>query len=48
MGSGKNKRIVLYDNMLDQLTHQEIIAVLAHELGHYKMNRKYIAEQEVC
>jgi STE24 endopeptidase len=39
MGSGKNKKIVLYDNMLDQLNHDEIVAVLAHELGHYKFNR---------
>lgn len=34
-GFGKNKRIVLYDTLLKQLTPEEIEAVLAHELGHY-------------
>jgi len=35
-GLGKNKRIVLYDTLIDQLSVDEIEAVLAHELGHYK------------
>ena len=35
-GLGKNKRIVLYDTLLEQLTVDEIEAVLGHELGHYK------------
>ena len=35
-GFGKSKRVVLYDTLLTQLTPQEIQAVLAHELGHYK------------
>eukprot|EP00398_MALV-I-01_sp_L67-1_P000978 gene978-362_t len=34
-GFGKNKRIVLFDTILGQLTHTEICAVLAHELGHW-------------
>ncbi|MBR4080186.1 MAG: M48 family metallopeptidase [Clostridia bacterium] len=33
-GMGKTKTIVLYDNMLTQMTTDEIIAVFAHELGH--------------
>ncbi|MBP5358583.1 MAG: M48 family metallopeptidase [Treponema sp.] len=35
-GLGKNKRIVLYDTLIQQLSVEEIVAVLAHELGHYK------------
>ncbi|KAL0484160.1 CAAX prenyl protease FACE1 [Acrasis kona] len=38
MGSGRNKKIVLYDNMLDLLTTEETVAVLAHEMGHYKFH----------
>ncbi|MCC5946631.1 MAG: M48 family metallopeptidase [Bernardetiaceae bacterium] len=36
MGLGKRKRIVLYDTLLETLKEQEIVAVVAHELGHYK------------
>lgn len=32
------KRIVLFDNLLEVLSVQEIVAVLAHELGHFKLN----------
>jgi len=35
-GFGKSKRVVLYDTLIDQLTTDEIEAVLGHELGHYK------------
>lgn len=35
-GLGSNKRIVFFDTLLDDLTHEEIEAVLAHELGHFK------------
>lgn len=35
-GIGKNKRIVFFDTLLDALEPQEIEAVLAHELGHFK------------
>jgi len=35
-GIGKVKRIVLYDTLLEKLTEEEIIAVLAHEAGHWK------------
>ncbi len=37
-GFGKLKRIVLYDTLLDELTPDEIEAVLAHEIGHEKLN----------
>ena len=35
-GFGKTKRVVLYDTLIAQLSPEEIKAVLAHELGHYK------------
>lgn len=35
-GLGPKKRIVLYDTLLQELTEEEIVAVLAHEVGHYK------------
>jgi len=35
-GLGKKKRIVLYDTLIDEMTTEEIVAVLAHEIGHYK------------
>ncbi|MCL4431736.1 MAG: M48 family metallopeptidase [Epsilonproteobacteria bacterium] len=34
-GLGKNKRVVLFDTLLQKLTPQELIAVLGHELGHF-------------
>jgi STE24 endopeptidase len=40
-GFFKNKRIVLYDTLITQLTTDEIIAVLAHELGHFKHGHVY-------
>lgn len=35
-GFGRNKRIVFFDSLLKSLRGKEIIAVLAHELGHFK------------
>ena len=35
-GFGKTKRIVLYDTLINDLSTEEIVAVLAHEVGHYK------------
>ena len=35
-GIGKTKRIVLYDTLLASMNHGEILAVLAHEIGHWK------------
>jgi STE24 endopeptidase len=35
-GFGKKKRIVLYDTLIKDLEEEEILAVLAHEIGHYK------------
>ena len=35
-GLGPKKKIVLYDTLIEQMTTEEIVAVLAHEIGHYK------------
>jgi STE24 endopeptidase len=35
-GLGPKKRIVLYDTLMNDLEKDEIVAVLAHEVGHYK------------
>jgi STE24 endopeptidase len=35
-GIGSKKRIVLYDTLINDLSTDEIVAVLAHEIGHYK------------
>ncbi len=37
-GIGSEKRITLYDTLINDLNEEEIIAVLAHEVGHYKKN----------
>jgi len=39
-GFGKEKRVTLYDTLINDLEEEEIVAVLAHEIGHYK--RKHI------
>ncbi len=36
-GLGRSKRIVLFDTLIDQMTIEQGLAVLAHEMGHYKM-----------
>jgi len=35
-GFGKEKRITLYDTLVNDLSEEEIVSVLAHEVGHYK------------
>ena len=37
-GFGKEKRVTLYDTLLNDLEDEEIVGVLAHEVGHYKKN----------
>jgi STE24 endopeptidase len=44
-GIGKTKRIVLFDTLLASHSQEEIIAVLAHEIGHWK--KKHIVKQLV-
>jgi STE24 endopeptidase len=41
-GLGKVKRVVLYDTLLAQMSHAQILAVLAHELGHWKKHHVLI------
>jgi STE24 endopeptidase len=36
-GLGPKKRIVLFDTLIEDLEEEEIVAVLAHEVGHYKL-----------
>ena len=42
-GFGRAKRIVFFDTLLERLSTSEIVAVLAHELGHFK--RKHIVKR---
>lgn len=35
-GFGSEKRVTLYDTLINDLDEEEIVAVLAHEVGHYK------------
>ena len=35
-GWGRKKRIVLYDTLIEKHATEEIVAILAHEIGHYK------------
>jgi len=41
-GLGAKKRIVLYDTLIKDLNTNEIVSVLAHEIGHYKMKHNVI------
>jgi STE24 endopeptidase len=44
-GLGRHKRIVFFDTLLERLGHPEVEAVLAHELGHFRLKhvRKRLA-----
>ncbi len=44
-GIGKVKRIVLFDTLLEQMSQEEILAVLAHEVGHWK--KKHVLKRIV-
>ncbi len=48
-GLGRAKRIVLFDTLLEQMTEEQGLAVLAHEIGHYKMKhvRKMLVIQGI-
>ena len=41
-GFGKQKKVVLYDTLIEQHQPDELVAVLAHEIGHYK--KKHILQ----
>lgn len=36
-GFGRFRRIVLFDTLIEQMNHEQLEAVLAHEIGHYKL-----------
>jgi STE24 endopeptidase len=36
-GFGKTKKIALYDTLVEEQTQDELVAVLAHEIGHFKL-----------
>jgi STE24 endopeptidase len=40
-GLGPKKSIVLFDTLINEMTQEEILAVLAHEVGHYKHKHIY-------
>ncbi len=40
-GIGKYKRIALFDTLLEQMDENEILAIIAHEVGHYKLKHIY-------
>ena len=42
-GFGKNRRIVLFDTLIESMSTEELLAVLAHEMGHCK--KKHITKQ---
>ena len=44
-GFGKNKKIALYDTLIENHTTAELVAVLAHEIGHFK--KKHIIQTMV-
>lgn len=44
-GFGPKKRIVLFDTLLEELSEDEIIAVLAHEIGHYR--KKHVIQNTI-
>lgn len=44
-GIGKNRRIALFDTLIGKVTVKELVAILAHEIGHYK--KKHIARHLV-
>jgi STE24 endopeptidase len=41
-GFGKNKRIALFDTLIDKHSNPEMVTILAHEIGHYK--KKHILQ----
>ncbi len=47
-GLGKSKRVVLFDTLVSSHTHDEILGVLAHELGHFRLRhilKSYLISQ---
>ena len=45
-GFGKNKRVALFDTLIEKHSTEELVAVLAHEIGHYK--KRHIVQMLVA
>jgi len=43
-GFGRNKTIVLYDTLIEKLTEDEVVTVLAHEIGHAKKRHTLVGQ----
>lgn len=41
-GFGRNRRVVLYDTLMEKMSNGEILAVLAHEIGHYRKRHIWV------
>lgn len=41
-GFGRNRRVVLYDTLIEKMSNDEILAVLAHEIGHFRKRHIWI------
>jgi STE24 endopeptidase len=41
-GFGKSRRVVLFDTLIEKLDQKEVLAVLAHEIGHYRRRHIWI------
>ena len=41
-GLGKKKKVVLYDTLIEKHTEDELTAIFAHEVGHYKKKHIYL------
>ncbi|MCK5835934.1 MAG: M48 family metallopeptidase [Desulfobacula sp.] len=45
-GFGRNKRIVLFDTLINQQSVEELVSILAHEMGHFK--KKHTIKRLIC
>ncbi len=41
-GFGRNRRVVLFDTLLEKMNNEEVLAVLAHEIGHFRKRHIWI------
>ena len=41
-GFGSNKHVVVYDTLIKKMSHEQIMAILYHELGHWKKNHFWL------
>ena len=41
-GMGRKKKVVLFDTLIDNHSTEELTAIFAHEVGHYKKKHIYL------